>query len=72
MKEFSETKLKQISARMKRIRKSLHMTQTQLAKATKIAQCNLSQYESAQKHYGIETVKRIARALKVTERDLLQ
>lgn len=72
MTEFTSAQLRKISARMRKIRLKLRITQTELARITKIAQCNLSQYESVQKHYGIETVKRIAKGLKVSQRDLLQ
>ncbi len=60
-----------VSARIKRRRSKLGMTQTQLAKAAKLTPAAISQFESGARKPAFDTLSSLADALKVTTDYLL-
>ena len=60
-----------VSARIKRRRSKLGMTQTQLAKAAKLTPAAISQFESGARNPAFDTLSSLADALKVTTDYLL-
>ena len=60
-----------VSARIKKRRDKLGMTQTQLAKAAKLTPAAISQFESGARKPAFDTLSSLADALKVTTDYLL-
>ena len=60
-----------VSARIKKRRSKLGMTQTQLAKAAKLTPAAISQFESGARKPAFDTLSSLADALKVTTDYLL-
>ena len=60
-----------VARRIQKIRKAKGMTQAQLARAARILRPNLSRIEAGKHRHTLETLEKVARALKVPVVDLI-
>ena len=60
-----------VGENIKRIRKSLHMSQKQLSSLAKISQSGISDIENCTRSPSTDTIRMIAAALGVTQAELL-
>lgn len=62
---------KQLGAKLRRIRLNENLTQEELAAKAKIDFTTLNKIENSKRNPSLKTIEKIARALKVSPKDLL-